>query len=197
MFSQPTCLRLTPSGWNFALYACLFFCGFLLVASERLQERIRQTRWTSLGTGLVSAATLLFLILFAERLNIIPLAEEVDNPTLSLCSWSLIFAFLGFGIQRLNYTTPTLKYANEAVLPFYILHQTVLLTVGYFVTQWQIPDLAKWLVIILGSFALIMGIYELLVRRLNFLRFLFGMKVMRKPASVPAQEKVLAGERAG
>ena len=185
--------EIDPGGWNFALYACFFFCGFLLFASERLQERIRQMRWTSLVIGLVAAAALLFLILFAGRLNIIPLAEEVDNPIISLCAWSLIFAFLGFGMQRLNYTTPTLKYANEAVLPFYILHQTVLLTVGYIVIQWPIPGGLKWLAIVVISFTTIMVLYEFLVRRINFLRFLFGMKVMPKPARVPAQEKVLAG----
>jgi hypothetical protein len=65
------------------------------------------------------------------------------------------------------------------VLPFYVLHQTVLLAVGYFVVGWAIPDLLKYLVIAASSFALIMVIYEFLVRRHNLLRFLFGMKPLR------------------
>jgi glucan biosynthesis protein C len=74
------------------------------------------------------------------------------------------------------------RYANEAVLPFYIMHQTVLLCVGYFVVQWAIPDLLKWLIIVLGSFGIIMALYELLVRRFNVLRVLFGMKpIARQP----------------
>ena len=67
-------------------------------------------------------------------------------------------------------------YANEAVLPFYILHQTVLLRIGYFVVQWDIPDLLKFLIISSSSFATIVVLYEYLVRRVNILRFLFGMK---------------------
>ena len=91
-------------------------------------------------------------------------------------------------MRYLNFTSPALKYANEAVLPFYVLHQTVLLAVGYFVVQWQIPDLAKWEAIVLISFALIMALYEYLVRRNNLLRVLFGMKPL--PASVNDSEEL-------
>jgi glucan biosynthesis protein C len=65
------------------------------------------------------------------------------------------------------------------VLPFYIMHQTVLLCVGYYVTRWPIPDLVKALTISLSSFVIILGLYELLIRRINALRFLFGMKVKK------------------
>ncbi|UCH58771.1 MAG: hypothetical protein JSV61_11200, partial [Anaerolineales bacterium] len=45
--------------------------------------------------------------------------------------------------------------------------------------QWTIPDLLKWVVILLLSFGVIMGSYEYLVRRYNVMRFLFGMKTIR------------------
>ena len=70
-------------------------------------------------------------------------------------------------------------------MPFYILHQPVLLVIGYFVVQWSLPIPAKYAIILLVSFCVIMGIYELLVRRWNVLRFLFGMKAQRKPATEP------------
>ena len=78
--------------------------------------------------------------------------------------------------------TPFLTYTNEAVLPFYIMHQTVLLVVGYLVLPWHIPDPAKWLVTAVISFAAVMAMYEFAVRRNNVLRVLFGMKVVpRRP----------------
>jgi peptidoglycan/LPS O-acetylase OafA/YrhL len=105
-----------------------------------------------------------------------------------LWAWSWVLAILGFGMSHLSFTTPTLKYANEAVLPFYILHQPVLLGVGYFVVQWAIPDALKFVVIAACSFTIIMGSYELLVRRINILRFLFGMKPLpSKPVQEPQQ----------
>jgi peptidoglycan/LPS O-acetylase OafA/YrhL len=69
-------------------------------------------------------------------------------------------------------------------LPFYILHQPVLLFLGYFVVQWAMPDFVKWMVILASSFIVIMALYEFLVRRVNLLRFLFGMKPIKKASAV-------------
>jgi hypothetical protein len=74
-----------------------------------------------------------------------------------------------------------LFYANEAVLPFYALHQTVLLTVGFIVVRQSIPDLLKWAIIALGSFFACLALYELLIRRFNVLRVLFGLRPSLKP----------------
>jgi hypothetical protein len=69
-----------------------------------------------------------------------------------------------------------LAYCSEAVLPFYILHQTVILCVGWYVIPWDIGMLPKYLIIAAASFALIMCLYEVLVRRFGVARFLFGMR---------------------
>jgi hypothetical protein len=73
---------------------------------------------------------------------------------------------------------PFLRVANEAVLPFFILHQTVLLIVGYFVMTWQIQDALKWVIVFISSFIIIILLYVLLVRKFELLRFLFGMKTV-------------------
>jgi glucan biosynthesis protein C len=93
-----------------------------------------------------------------------------------ISSWCWILAFFGFALKHLARSTPWLAYANEAVLPFYVMHQTVLLSVGYFVTPWPIPDLLKFVVISSSSFLLIAVVYEFLIRRVNVLRVAFGMK---------------------
>jgi hypothetical protein len=93
-------------------------------------------------------------------------------------------------MQYLNVRTSRLDYANEAVLPFYILHQTVLLRVGYVVLQWALPEVVEWAVIVVISFALIMLIYEYLVRRWNVMRFLFGMKTTAQADRVAASPAV-------
>jgi hypothetical protein len=85
-------------------------------------------------------------------------------------------AWLGYGMHGLNRNTPFLRYANEAVLPFYVMHQSVLLVVGYFVVRWPVSDLAKFLIIGFSSLGIILGVYEFAIRRVNVLRFLFGMR---------------------
>jgi hypothetical protein len=102
----------------------------------------------------------------------------------SLSCWACSLAILGFGMQRLNVRTPVLDYANEAVLPFYVLHQSILFVVGFYVLNWAIPDLAKWAIILISTFAIIMALYELLIRRINLLRVLFGMKPLPQQREV-------------
>jgi hypothetical protein len=53
-----------------------------------------------------------------------------------------------------------------------------------FVVGLDIPDLAEWLLIV-PIVCVIMGMYDILVRRYNILRFLFGMKPLSsEPAPV-------------
>ena len=59
------------------------------------------------------------------------------------------------------------------------MHQTILLVSGYLILQWQIPDSAKWLCITLSSFAIILVLYEFVIRRFNGLRILFGLKLKK------------------
>ena len=153
-------------GWNLGVYMSFFLFGFVIMASERLQQSIQRLRWISL-LGAIALTIMLIM----------------DQEHYDLMAWFFILTFLGFGMKHLNFNTPFLKYANEAVLPFYILHQTVLLCVGYFVVQWAIPDLLKWPIIFPLSFVIVMGLYEL-VRRNNILRFLFGMKLFKLSAPV-------------
>jgi hypothetical protein len=97
----------------------------------------------------------------------------------SLSSWSAVVFLLSLGARYLTANHPVLAYSNEAVLPFYLLHQTVILVVGSFVIGWNLGILVKLLIVILLSFPLILALYELLIRRFNPVRFLFGMRPKR------------------
>jgi len=88
-----------------------------------------------------------------------------------------IIAIIGFGEKYLNFNNRFLRYANETGLPFYILHQFVLLLIGYWVVQWQINTLVKYIVIVSLSFIAIMGLYDIIIKRFQVTRFLFGLKL--------------------
>jgi glucan biosynthesis protein C len=163
-------------GWSLLIYILLFVYGFLLVTHDGVQQTIKQQRWLSLVLGGV-----LFLTLGGLRVGWGEPAFATPRYVLmislfGLSSWCWILAILGFGMQHLNINWSRLPEANEAVLPFYVLHQSVLIIVGYFVVRWPLPDGVKWLIIAPVSLVIIAALYELLLRRSNVLRFLFGMK---------------------
>jgi peptidoglycan/LPS O-acetylase OafA/YrhL len=182
------------AGWSLVIYLWLVLCGFLVISSERLLVSVERWRWPSLALGLVSMSLSAFLA-FSSDFPAYGTARYAGTAGLRAVScWCWLLAFLGFARRYLDYSTPPLRYANEAVLPFYILHQPVLLCVGYFVVQWAIPDLLKWAVILVTSLAIIMLLYEFLVRRYNVMRFLFGMKPLRRAPSAELDEAAPAGQ---
>jgi peptidoglycan/LPS O-acetylase OafA/YrhL len=181
------------AGWSILVYLWLTLAGFLAVSDERLQASIERLRWLSLPLGLVLAGSQFFLLTLQQTPAFGTWRNALGWGVRALGSWCCILAILGFGRKHLNFNRPALQYANEAVLPFYILHQTVLLCVGYFVVQWAIPDLLKWVIILVASFFIIMVLYEFLVRRFNLMRFLFGMKQRPKAPVVLPRETEPAG----
>ncbi len=78
----------------------------------------------------------------------------------------------------LNFSNRLLKYAAEGSNSFYILHQTVIVIIGYFVVQWSASIAVKYLVIASALLGGTILAYDLLVKRTNLTRFLFGMKLL-------------------
>jgi len=167
----------TWGGWNLLGYILFFLYGFILFSNVKLQESIKRWRWVSLTLTIICTVALAYTndrygsAVFGSR------GYTIVNGLFGGNAWLWSVSIFGFGMKRLNFQNRFLAYANEAVLPFYILHQTVLLCVGYIIVRLDIPDALKFIVIGLSSFVIIMAVYEFLIRRVNVMRALFGMKV--------------------
>ena len=105
-----------------------------------------------------------------------------------ILAWSCILAVFGYGMRYLTHNHRLLSYANEAVLPFYILHQPVILILGYYIIPLSLSILAKYLIIASLAFGITLGLYEYGVRRINPVRRIFGLKTRKTIA--PAVELV-------
>ncbi len=179
-------------GWSVFIYPCFLVSGFVIVSHERLQARIQQTRWLSLALGVVLSVG--YLCLRFNPALAFPLKATLADTSLSLSCWCWLLAVFGFGSRHLDRKTPFLRCASEAALPFYILHQTVIVSLGYFVVRWAIPDGLKFAFILILSFVVTVGLYEFLVRRNNLMRILFGMKP--RPRTSQDVRSVLVGQGA-
>ena len=190
------CFRFFFSGgrtWADLLwYATFFIIGYIMVADKRFTESIKRYGWVCLALWLVGFFGVLsiFILVFGydpmpgnEPFSLIYVLYQI---VYSIASWSAVVFMLSLGAKYLNFNNKVLAYANEAVLPFYLLHQTVILCVGWFVIPWNVGILPKYLIIVVVSFALIMALYELLIRRHNIVRFFFGMRPKKKPSATPA-----------
>ncbi len=170
-------LDVGSGGWGFLYYIWFLISGFLIVSSDRLQRLIINQRWISLLLGVVLMSAFLYQLFSPSRVVFQTWISDWSYTLLSFFSaWCWLFAILGFGMRYLAFDRPVLGYANEGVLPFFILHQSVLLAVGYFIMTWEIHDLLKWAIVFTGSFIIIMALYTLLIHKFELFRFLFGMK---------------------
>lgn len=165
--------------WDILSYLLFFIYGYLVFSNTEILKAIRKYAVIALIMAVV-----LTLAGFYLQYSVGPTDTALWWIGIivlrSLLAWCWIIAILGFGSRFLNFNHRFLGYANEAVLPFYILHQTIILIVGFFVVQWSMGIAPKYLIISTSSFVAIMAIYELLVRRINVLRFLFGMRLKKK-----------------
>lgn len=168
-------------GYPYLMYLFFILWGFLIASDERLQDRIRQSRWVFLATGLILAAGSGMLLIQIPDKDTLSTGLILGGAMRVFGGWICVLAILGLGMAYLTVRSARLDYANEAVLPFYIFHQTVLLATGYFVLQWDLPEILEWAVIVAISFVIIMTLYEFAVRRFNVMRVLFGMKLLTKP----------------
>jgi hypothetical protein len=68
----------------------------------------------------------------------------------------------------------------------------VIVVVGYFLVSLEIAVLWKFVFITISSFTITAGLYWLLIRRMNLLRIIFGMKMIRKEKREPEATLVLS-----
>jgi glucans biosynthesis protein C len=176
--------------WSRHVYWIFFLLtGFTCINFPTLMNSFERNRRTSF----LLAFTSIFLINYfrwndLEPDNIIPNWRS-DWRTYAFMSlfpitaWCWIFTAIGYAKRYLNKKHPIQNYLNEAVYPFYILHQTIIVIVVFYVIRTNEPVLNKFLFTFITSFVLIMCIYHLLIRPYAVTRFLFGMKPKKKEIS--------------
>ncbi|TAL36797.1 MAG: hypothetical protein EPN93_08245 [Spirochaetes bacterium] len=162
-------------GWSLFSYIVIFVAGFLVATSPLYRESMERSRYISLALGLMTASAM-FLVKFDLSLLGTAGAYLVSVLFRSFNSWFWLIAILGFGSRHLNFSNPFLDYARNAALPFYILHQTVIVVFGYFIANWEAGVMVKYLVLGCVSFAVIIASYEFAIKRIAVLGALFGMK---------------------
>jgi hypothetical protein len=158
-----------------------FIIGYLIPADERFTEGLKRHGWVCVALGIAGFGGLVFMVL---ELGYNPLLGESFSAIYvlfqivwSIASWSWVVFVFSLGAKYLNFNNKVLAYANEAVLPFYILHQTMILLVGWYVIPIEMSIPLKYMIISTSSFVLIMALYELLIKRINALRLMFGMRL--------------------
>jgi peptidoglycan/LPS O-acetylase OafA/YrhL len=168
--------NLTSDWANFTGSLITFLWGFIICGSERFLGLIERRRHEFLYVA--GATVIAFYGIRQENAlaSVSPLGREwVFTLVDSYFAMAMIFALVGWSRARLNRDSSALRYANTAVYPFYIFHQTITVLLGYAWLDWHIPIAIKFPMLFAGTFLGSWALYEA-VRRTRVTRVLFGMK---------------------
>lgn len=155
----------------------------MLASRPRFQAAIDRTLWLSFALAL--ATTVLPRLLPLGEMVSDPTAQFVGSLVYKLSQWTWVLVMLGAGHRWLNRDSRSLRYAREAAYPFYILHLPVDTLVAFYVIQLNISVAAKYSLIVLATTLISLVIYDLIVKRVDLLRFCFGLK--RLPSTARLQ----------
>jgi len=169
----------------------LVFYGYFLGGSDQFWKACEKLRYYFLGIAVVCIVILFYKFWWNSHL---PKAQNSGLYLFGILNalhiWLLILAILGFAKKHLNFTNRFLIYANQAVYPFYILHQTLIVSFGYYVVQWPLPIFIKLLILIILCFTTLVLLYKYLIRPFIVTRILYGLKPKQ-------QNRAVASKRVG
>lgn len=162
--------------WAHFTSTLIIFCfGFVLASSETIWPRIEQGRRRLLALGTITVA-ILYLCWYTD-LELPILGTEFYRIIRSANIWFWVLTVLGYGSKYLRRDSRFLRYSNQAVYPFYILHQTITVAVGYYLVDWEAGIPLKFLALATATFLGSWVLYEFPIKRVSLLRPLFGLKM--------------------
>ena len=151
-------------GYSLGKNLALYLLGYYVLADDKVMEKLeKHIRWIG---GLWGFSELLLIVAYYKYAFYGDLAVNV------VC-WLGVLTLLVLGKEYLNRETAFTKYFRKASFPVYVIHQSVLVALGYYVLNGMENLFLQIVVIISGSFAITVPCYEI-VKRIPGLRKLVG-----------------------
>ncbi|WP_417481326.1 acyltransferase family protein [Maricaulis sp.] len=178
----PTTHNLTWDWANHANSFLILLYGYFFARNEALWRAIdRVLPWA--GTLTVSS----FIFLYAcystwpAIENNMPLVWTARFDRIFF-AWAIILTLLGLARRFLNHDNAARRYLTEAVFPYYILHQTIIVVGGFWIGSMGFGVWTEfWILVAMTVIGCGLG-YEL-VKRVPLLRPVMGLKWKATPRS--------------
>jgi surface polysaccharide O-acyltransferase-like enzyme len=164
---------------NFASYFTIFVYGFVLVSDQKYQLLIQRHGNKAIILSIVTALVLLLFYSVGGKLGlskpVFGVLKLFYRIIWGFSCWFWLVALLSIGARFFNFANRLLVYANEAVLPIYILHQTVIVIATFFIIKLSLPILPALILVTFCAFAGSIIIYDLIVKRIKLVYYPFGL----------------------
>ena len=171
---------------DIATYLFVFVAGAVFISDRGFEAAIVRDIRTIVVVGILAVAGLTVEFSYVNfNLNAIARLNFAEHVAFSLFwtfdVWMWNLAVLYIGIRWLSKPNAVLDYTKESVLPFYVIHHPVVITLASFIVTWNLNLWPKFAIIVVLAYAITLTIYDLGVRRWRLMRTLFGLGPMRRP----------------
>ena len=174
---HPTTHDLINDWANHAHSFTIFLMGFLVAKDTAFWKAVnRALLWASV---LTLALALWLSIIWYDWNAYIEAGHNLWPARTGrvLFAWLAILTLLGLSQKFLKQPSKALTYMTEAIFPWYILHQTLIVIAGYWLTRQGLSVSFEFILLVAVTLSGCFLLHEFIIRRLKLLRPLFGLKL--------------------
>ena len=191
---------LTDDWAQHAQYFPVLLFGFWLARSPVWWTRVVALRRWTLALALLGLTIYMLLrvagrMLTSAEVGMLPAWNwrAISDGAHALYAWNMLLAILGYGAIWLNRPFRWLPYANRAVYPWYILHQSLIVPLAFFLIPLALPGALEASLLLAGTLLGCALIHHAIILRAPTLWPLFGVhpapiqdtgSIPRKPQSI-------------
>lgn len=167
---------LTDDIYLHAVYIFLFGLGVMIAKADTVFEAARQWRWLALFVAVMAYEVVLPFTLGWYPFEPSAWHYAVFRGVREAQAWFAIVALMGFAREHMSgHDGPMRRNLTEAVFPFYIIHQTIIVVAAWHLSKLDLPIVTEFGLLMAITIAGCATTY-LIVRRIRVLRPLFGLK---------------------
>ena len=167
--------------YRHAIYFTVFLYGYWIGTDAGLWAEFARLRRRALSLALGLFA--LYAALVALVPDDVPAWLQGSVWLLrNIYIWAALCAILGWSRAWLDRPFRWLPWANEAVYPWYVLHQSLIVLLAYWLIPLRLGPVLEPVAVLGGTIAGCWLLHALLIRRVAWLRPLFGLRPAARPA---------------
>lgn len=174
----PTTHNFVQDWHNHARSFLCFVMGFILVRMPSVWNQFASLRWHLLPAALATYAYALFAFNGGSLGDSI-IAKEISGLIWSANGWLWILTIIAWAQHWFTFSNPLLRYLNSGVYCFYILHQTLIIAIAYFVVPYKLGAIIEPVLIISAVTISCVILFEV-IKRLPVVSILFGIQRLKK-----------------
>lgn len=171
---HPTTHNFVQDWYNHARSFLCFVLGFVLVRIPQVWSKFAALRWYLLPAALTSYVYALFAF-NGGSLGDGVIAKELSGLIWSANAWLWILAIIAWAQHWFTFSNPLLKYLNSGIYCFYIFHQTLIISIAYFVVPHRLGAIVEPLLIMSAVAISCILLFEV-IKLLPVVPVLFGVQ---------------------